>query len=96
MNHDIELERRKLLPRGPRIFKFLNDGRSHEWILDYFADQVDNTAAPAAPPQLQFAEELKRFQFEKNGARAVRKTGAVRQMENERKKVSRGESCCVM
>ncbi|KAK0631474.1 P-loop containing nucleoside triphosphate hydrolase protein [Immersiella caudata] len=96
MNHHLELERRKLFPRGPRIKKFLNDSRSHEAILDYFADRVDSTAEPATSPQLQFIEELRRFQFAKTGARALRKTGAVREIERERKRVSKGSSCSVM
>jgi len=106
-NHHLELERRKLLPRGPRIIKFLNDGKSHERILDYFADQVDkaarNASGSAESPQLLFAEELKKYQFGKNGARAMRKTEVAKEMEsnerkkvsNERKKVSKG-SCCIL
>ena len=96
MNHDLEFKRRELLPRGPRIFRFLNDGESHKRILDYFADQVDNTAGSAKPPQLLFAKELERYQFEKRGPKAVRKTEVVKEIEKERKKVSKGLSCCIL
>ncbi|KAK4446664.1 hypothetical protein QBC34DRAFT_411133 [Podospora aff. communis PSN243] len=96
MNHDLELERRRLLPRGPRIFRFLNDDESHEQILDYFADQVDRTTGGVTPPRLQFAEELKRRQFEKKGSKAVRQTGAVKEIERERRKVSKAPTCCIL
>ncbi|KAK0655068.1 hypothetical protein B0T16DRAFT_396113 [Cercophora newfieldiana] len=95
MNHHLELERRTLLPKGPRIIKFLNDGKSHERILDYFADQADKTTGPATPTQLLFAEELKKYQFAERGTKAVRKTKAVKAIEKERKKVSKG-SCCIL
>jgi len=91
-NHHLELERQKLLPKGPRIFKFLNDAESHERVLDYFAKQVDITAP--APPRLLFAEELKRYRYERKPVRAVRKTEASKQMAVESQKVSAGFSCC--
>jgi len=89
-NYDLELERRHLLPKSPRIFRFLNDSKSHKIVLDYFAAQV-KPAGPA-PPQLLFAEELKRYQYEKKPTRAVRKTAAGKQMMAELKKVSGGFS----
>ncbi|KAK4450487.1 P-loop containing nucleoside triphosphate hydrolase protein, partial [Podospora aff. communis PSN243] len=44
-NRDLETERMKLLPNGPSIFRFLNDGESHKAVLDYFAGLEDGTAA---------------------------------------------------
>jgi len=94
INHHLELERRNLLPKGPRIFKFLNDGKSHKDVLDYFFADQANAAAP--PPQLLFAQELKRYRFEKRPSRAVRKTEAGKQMEVELKKVGGQFSCCTI
>ena len=95
INHDLELERRKLLPKGPRIFKFLNDGKSHIRVLDYFADKVDKTAG-LTPPQLRFAEELRRYQYEKRLTKAVRQTEAGKRMIAESQKVSGGFGCCTI
>lgn len=93
-NHDLEMERRNLLPKGPRIFKFLNDGESHKAVLDYFTTQV-NASGPA-PPQLLFAEELKRYQYQKRPSEAVRKTQASKQVAAQSQKVSAGFSCCII
>lgn len=95
INHDLEMERRNLLPKGPRIFKFLNDDKSHRRVLDYFADKV-HTAGTELPAQLQFAQELKRYQYEKKPEKAVRKTQASKRMVAESQKVSEGNSCCII
>ncbi|KAK0711807.1 P-loop containing nucleoside triphosphate hydrolase protein [Lasiosphaeris hirsuta] len=95
INHDLELERRKLLPKGPRIFRFLNDGKSHELVLDHFVNQAN--IATTVPPQLLFAEELKRYRYERRPSRAVRKTEASKQMAVESKKVGgRSSSCSIL
>lgn len=95
MNCDLEVERTKMLKNGPSIFKFLNDGKSHRAILDYFVKQVDKPD-PAPPPKLQFSEQLKKYQYGKKRGRAVRKTDASKQLEAEQKKVSQGGSCCIL
>lgn len=93
VNHDLEMARRSLLQKSPRVFKFLNDGKSHERVLDYFVDRI---RAEPAPPQLLFAEELRKYCFDRKPKKAVRKTEAGKQMAAESKKVSEKPSCCTI
>jgi hypothetical protein len=93
-NNDIELERKKLLPKGPAIFKFLNDGESHQPVLEYFAQLVKTDIA--APP-LQFVEELERYykNWTMSTTTAVKKTKAGKEIIATSGKVG-SSSCCTI
>jgi hypothetical protein len=96
-NKDIELERKKILPKGPPIFKFLNDGESHQPVLKHFAELVKTDIA--APP-LQFVKELERYY--KTGMMstvtktAVRKTKAGKEIMTTSGKVGGGSWCTIL
>lgn len=84
-NQALENERRKLLPTGPKIFKFLNDGESHRSVLDYFF------SLPMPPnTQLRFTQELKLYRWDRKLDKAVKKTGAGKEVAAHSKKVRRG------
>lgn len=74
-NKELETERNKLLPKGPKIFRFLNDGMSHKDVLEYFAGKHAETAQPP----LQFAQELELYRQGKLKM-AVKKTTAGQQV----------------
>jgi len=78
-NAELETARKDLLPQGPEIFRFLNDGKSHQPVLDYFA----RMSIVAAQPQLLFAQELERYR-QKKLRFAVKKTTAGQQVSKLR------------
>ncbi|KAK1832962.1 nucleolar GTP-binding protein 1 [Podospora conica] len=91
--HDLEFERAKYLPNGPRTFKFnLDDKIPHKQVLDHFVTQV-KSAAPSPLPELLFAEELKKYGYQhknKKRMRAVKKTEAGIQIATETKESQLG------
>lgn len=97
-NQDLEAVRSDLLPTGPRIFKFLNDNRSHEKVLEYYTDLAemsgssDNRGGSSTPaaPELLFAQELERYRRSWN---PVAKTAAGKEVKDREKKVRRGGIC---
>jgi hypothetical protein len=93
-NNAIELERKKILPKGPAIFKFLNDGESHQPVLEYFAQLVKT--GTAAPP-LQFVNELERYykNWIISTRTAVKKTEAGKEIIATSGKVG-SSSCCTI
>ncbi|KAK1751512.1 P-loop containing nucleoside triphosphate hydrolase protein [Echria macrotheca] len=95
-NLDIEKERASLLPGGPRIFKFLNDGRSHEPILQYFVRLVEDRNST---PPLQFTRELEQYlQHSRSLDKAVERTTAGQQLKKAeiRKRVGPGKNLAVL
>jgi hypothetical protein len=90
--HNLEMEREKYLPNGPRTFKFdLDDKIPHQQVLDHFVKQV-KSAAPSPLPKLLFAEELKKYGYQhknKKSMRVVKKTEAGIQIATEASKVSK-------
>jgi hypothetical protein len=93
----IEVERRKILPEGPEIFQFLNDGKSHQPVLKYFAQLVKTDIA--APP-LQFVEELERYYKTRKvsdvTSTAVKKTKAGKEIIETSRKVGAGSWCTIL
>jgi hypothetical protein len=93
-NNDIEVERKKLLPEGPPIFKFLNDGESHRPVLEHFARLVKN--GTAAPP-LQFVEELEGYhRMWMSTKTAVERTEAGKAIKATAKKVGGWSYCTIL
>ncbi|GAB1317034.1 P-loop containing nucleoside triphosphate hydrolase protein [Madurella fahalii] len=79
-NTELEGARKELLPHGPEIFRFLNDGKSHQPVLEYFARQSSEDAQPL----LLFAQELERYR-QRRLRSAVRKTTAGKQVATKGK-----------
>ncbi|KAK3299902.1 P-loop containing nucleoside triphosphate hydrolase protein [Chaetomium fimeti] len=93
-NNNIEVEFKKLLPKGPEIFKFLNDGESHRPVLEHFA-QLARTGTVAPP--LQFAEELERYYNKWMSKRAaVEKTKAGKEIRATSRKVGGWNYCTIL
>jgi hypothetical protein len=92
-NDNIEVERKKLLPEGPAIFKFLNDGTSHRPVLEHFARLVKT--GNAAPP-LQFMEELEGYYRWMSTKTAVERTEAGKVIKATAKKVGGWSSCTIL
>lgn len=86
-NTELEAARKDLLPCGPEIFRFLNDGKSHQPVLEYFARQ----GSAAAQPPLLFAQELERYR-QRRLKSAVKKTTAGKQVATKGK-VRKGGIC---
>lgn len=90
-NDNIEEERKKLLPGGPAIFKFLNDGKSHRPVLEYFSQLVET--GTAAPP-LQFVEELEWYYKRRTSTKtAVASTEAGKAIKATARKAGRWSYC---
>lgn len=79
-NAELELARGELLPEGPEIFRFLNDGQSHQPVLDYFARKCSE----APQPRLLFSQELETYRRRRLRT-AVKRTTAGKQLSNKPK-----------
>ncbi|KAK3357933.1 hypothetical protein B0T25DRAFT_174383 [Lasiosphaeria hispida] len=88
-NTELEGARKDLLPDGPEIFRFLNDGKSHQPVLEYFARKGNI----AAQPPLLFAQELELYRQRKLKS-AVKKTTAGKQVTTRRKVRKGGGGIC--